>query len=73
MKGNHKKLVSDEKILLFMRTYYEAHRYSPSIREIMKATGLHSTAAVSFRLNKLQADGKIAKREKFTSRSYAVL
>ena len=48
-----------DKIMKFIIEYMTENQYSPSIHEIMKATGLKSTAAVHGHLNRLQLNGKI--------------
>lgn len=58
MGGKLKMKVTDEKILSFISSYIEAYGYSPSMRDIAKATGL-SIAPTKYRLDRLRESGAI--------------
>lgn len=46
-------------ILAFLRDFIAENGYAPSVREIMQAVGLRSTASVHYHLNALQEQGAI--------------
>lgn len=46
-----------EEILSFLREFVAENGYAPSVREIMRAVGLRSTATVHYHLSALQAAG----------------
>lgn len=46
-------------VMEFIRTYIFQHGYAPSMREIGKGSGLHSTSSVSYVLDCLVARGAI--------------
>jgi len=48
-----------ERILEYIRTYVEANRYPPTIREIGKAVDISSTSVVKYNLERLQEKGYI--------------
>lgn len=50
-------------ILDYIESYINEKEYSPTIREIAKAVGIHSTSAVSFHLQQLRKEGKIDYKE----------
>lgn len=47
-------------ILSFLHEFTAKHGYAPSIREIMSAVGLNSTATVHYHLAALRKDGEIS-------------
>lgn len=47
-------------ILAFIREFQENNGYAPSIREIMEAVDLHSTATVHYHLKELNRSGQIS-------------
>ena len=49
-------------LLEFIAQFIQAHGYSPSYREIMKALGYTSVATVALHINNLIARGHLAKR-----------
>jgi len=49
-----------EKILSFLREFTTENGYAPSIREIMQAVGLNSTATVHYHLKSLNESGEIS-------------
>ncbi len=49
-----------EKILEFLREFTASNGYAPSIREIMQAVGLNSTASVHYHLKGLHESGDIS-------------
>lgn len=53
-----------EKILRFIRDFSSKNGYPPSIREIMRHFGFKSPRAVSFHLEKLEADGRLERHGK---------
>lgn len=46
-----------QEILAFLRSFSAENGYIPSVREIMQAVGLHSTASVQYHLNELSRAG----------------
>ena len=50
-------------ILAFLRDFTTEHGYAPSIREIMSAVGLNSTATVHYHLSELRKSGEISLEE----------
>ena len=46
-----------EEILTFLREFVAENGYAPSVREIMHAVGLRSTATVHYHLSALQDEG----------------
>lgn len=46
-------------ILAYLRAYSKQNGYAPSIREIMQAVGLNSTASVHYHLSELNRNGEI--------------
>ncbi len=46
-------------ILAYLREFQANNGYAPSIREIMEAVGLHSTASVHYHLKELSQSGEI--------------
>ncbi len=55
-----RKSTKRDEILQFINTFVLDHGYAPTIREIMRAVGLHSTASVQYHLDALKNDGVIA-------------
>lgn len=51
-------------ILAFLRQYIAENGYPPTVREIMKAVGLSSTASVHYHLSALRDLGEISTEEK---------
>ncbi len=49
-----------EEILEFLNDFFADHGYAPSIREIMHAVGLKSTASVQYHLDALNRSGEIS-------------
>ena len=49
-----------EEILLFLRSFLAENGYAPSVREIMQAVGLRSTASVHYHLSELDRSGLIS-------------
>lgn len=49
-----------EEILAFLRSFSAENGYPPSIREIMQAVGLKSTASVHYHLSELNRTGQIS-------------
>ncbi|MBE6985635.1 MAG: transcriptional repressor LexA [Ruminococcaceae bacterium] len=49
-----------EKIMEYLRDFTAQNGYAPSIREIMQAVGLHSTASVHYHLKELNQSGEIS-------------
>ena len=49
-----------EKIMEFLREFTAQNGYAPSIREIMQAVGLQSTATVHYHLKSLNESGEIS-------------
>ncbi len=47
-------------ILAYLREYAKRNGYAPSIREIMQAVGLNSTATVHYHLSELRRSGEIS-------------
>lgn len=47
-------------ILAFLREFTAENGYAPSIREIMQAVGLNSTATVHYHLSELRRNGEIS-------------
>lgn len=60
------------KILEFIDTYFQAHNYPPTIREIGKAVGISSTSVVKYNLERLQEKEKL-ERSKEVSRGLRLL
>jgi repressor LexA len=60
------------KIMEFLTSYQEQHRYSPSIREIGKCINVESTSLVDYYLEQLGQEGYI-ERDKRISRSIRVM
>lgn len=56
MKANGKY---DEAVLDFVSDFWERNFHSPSLREIMEATGCPSTAHMQIILKKLEQQGKL--------------
>ncbi|MGM9650631.1 MAG: transcriptional repressor LexA [Faecousia sp.] len=52
-----------EEILAYLSAFTAEHGYAPSIREICKATDLHSTASVYYHLQTLSREGRITMDE----------
>lgn len=48
-----------QEILSYLRQFSAENGYAPSIREIMQAVGLRSTASVHYHLNELDKSGEI--------------
>lgn len=48
-----------DEILAFLSDFSEEHGYAPSVREIMQAVGLKSTASVHYHLDALNKSGRI--------------
>ena len=59
-------------ILNFMDEYRQQNGYAPSIREIGIGTGIASTSAVNYQINRLVADGYLARTSE-VSRSFILL
>lgn len=59
-------------ILSFMDDYRRQHGYAPSIREIGTGTGIASTSAVNYQINRLVAGGYLGRTDE-VSRSYVLL
>jgi repressor LexA len=53
----------DQKILDYLRKYFDENNFPPSVREICHAVGINSTATVFTRLNKLEELGFIKKAD----------
>lgn len=49
-----------DEILAFLNRFTEEHGYPPSVREIMQAVGLKSTASVHYHLDALNRSGEIS-------------
>ncbi len=49
-----------ERIMVFLREFTAQNGYAPSIREIMQAVDLHSTASVHYHLKELSRNGEIS-------------
>lgn len=49
-----------EEILQFLRVFVAENGYAPSVREIMQAVGLRSTASVHYHLSELDRSGQIS-------------
>lgn len=45
------------RVLAAVRDYWAEHGYSPSVRDILMATGVNSNSVVTYNLNKLQMAG----------------
>ena len=52
-----------EEILAYLSAFTAEHGYAPSIREICRATDLHSTASVYYHLQTLSREGRITMDE----------
>ena len=52
----------------FIAQYIARHGFAPSVREIQRGVGLHSTGAVHYQLRALEAAGEI-RRQRYLSRS----
>lgn len=52
-----------EEILAYISAFTAEHGYAPSIREICKATELHSTSSVYYHLQALSREGRITMDE----------
>ena len=52
----------------FIAQYIARNGYAPSVREIQRGVGLHSTGAVHYQLRALEAAGEI-RRQRYLSRS----
>src|ERR1051325_168682 len=52
------------KMLRYIRDFGARYGYPPSVREIMRYFGFHSPRAVSFHLERLEADGLIERHGK---------
>ena len=59
-------------ILNFMDEYRRQNGYAPSIREIGTGTGIASTSAVNYQINRLVAGGYLGRTNE-VSRSYVLL
>jgi SOS-response transcriptional repressor LexA len=59
-------------ILHFIAYFTLVHGYAPSVREIAVGTRLKSTSNVSYALNRLEEDGRIARTPR-TSRTIVLL
>jgi repressor LexA len=64
--------VPDDKFVAFLKTYQKRNGFPPSIREIMKAVGLASTSAVSYRLEKLVEQKIVRHVRKGQARAYVI-
>lgn len=60
------------RIIDFINSYREKHEYGPSLHEICAQIGIKSTSLVSYYINKLEAEGYIARDPK-VSRSIRVI
>ena len=49
-----------EEILAFLKTFTAENGYPPTVREIMQAVGLRSTASVHYHLSELNRSGEIS-------------
>lgn len=65
--------VPDDKFVTFLTKYQKKYGFPPSIREIMKAVGLSSTSAVSYRLEKLVEAKVVRHHRKGQARAYVVI
>ncbi|MBN1690190.1 MAG: repressor LexA [Dehalococcoidia bacterium] len=48
-----------EKIIEFIRNFYDEHGYTPTVRDIQKGCGLSSTAVVQYHLKLLESEHQI--------------
>jgi len=57
-----------ERILAYIRHFFDERGYAPTVRDILKGCGLSSTAVVQHHLNVLEREGRIHRdREVFRS------
>ena len=56
----------------FIRNYIEEHRFPPTFREIMSATGLRSLATVTYHIKQLEREGRI-EQEKGVNRGLRIV
>jgi len=63
-KDFHKLSDRQQKILKFMDTYFHAHGFPPTIREIGEATQINSTSVVNYNLNKLVDAGYLERSDR---------
>lgn len=61
-----------DKIMSYLREYYSANGYSPSVRDICKSVGIRSTATAHYHLNRLAEEGRI-RRTPLLSRAIRIL
>ncbi|WP_258360494.1 transcriptional repressor LexA [Moorella sulfitireducens (nom. illeg.)] len=61
-----------EMVLNYIRHYIETHGYPPTVRDICRATGLHSSSTVHGHLSRLEKKGYI-RRDPTRSRAIEVL
>ena len=62
LKTPHRPLTDRQSCILnFMDDYRGQNGYSPSIREIGVGTGIASTSAVNYQINRLVAGGYLAR------------
>lgn len=59
MKDDTRAADSQQQLLLAISIYIRQHGYSPTIRELVEATGAGSTSVVTYRLEALQAAGLV--------------
>lgn len=50
-----------ESMYEFIRSYYEDHGISPTVREIQDALNISSTSVVAYRIKRLVEDGRLIK------------
>jgi repressor LexA len=56
----------------FIAHYIARNGFAPSVREIQRGVGLHSTGAVHYQLRALEAAGEI-RRQRYLSRAITLL
>lgn len=51
--------MTDDELLDWIEAFLAAHRYAPSVRELMEACGYTSVSTMHFRLARLQRQGRL--------------
>ena len=72
LNGTHWPASTTDLVLQAIKTFWAEEGYSPSIRDIMDATGISSTSVVWYHIDKLARAGAI-KRTPGVARSYVII